>query len=107
MYIWGEGVLLKSDFKNDEDMNLNDLDSSDMLLVLLRKLVYEGKINEAEDKLFKEIESKPFEGIYNVGIKFYNMLLEKSDEELNKANFSRDEVYQGISDIKKIIENKI
>lgn len=38
-------------------------------------------------------------------MEFYNALLQKSDEELNESNFSREEIYQGLDDIKKFETN--
>lgn len=43
--------------------------------------------------------------IYEIAFDFYNSLLKKSDEELLKNNFSREEVYQGFRDMKKLKVN--
>lgn len=39
--------------------------------------------------------------LIKIGKDFYNMLLLKSDEDLTKANFSREEIFQGLNDMKK------
>ena len=93
-------MLLNKKDKKEEKIELDNLDSSDTLFIFLKKLVFEGKYNEAEDLLFKEVNKSPSEELYNVGIKFYNLLLEKTDEELMKMNFSREEIYQGMEDLK-------
>ncbi|EQJ25300.1 hypothetical protein QS5_0917 [Clostridioides difficile P15] len=38
-----------------------------------------------------------------IAIEFYTMLMEKTDEELEAMNFSKQEVYQGIEDIRKVL----
>lgn len=57
--------------------------------------------NKAEDLIFDELEKNNSPKVYEAAVEFYNSLLEKSDEELNKSNFPRKEIYRGLDDIQK------
>jgi hypothetical protein len=100
----------KTNDENEEDINLEDIGSSDILKIMLKRLVNDGEYNKAENMLYEEIDK--YEGIdkdksqviYEIGINFYNTLLKKSDEELEKGDFSRKEIHQGLQDIKNIFE---
>ncbi len=59
------------------------------------------KLNEAEDNLFEKVNNNDL--IYmKVAIDFYDRLNKLSDEELEKANFTREEIKLGIEDILKL-----
>lgn len=68
----------------------------------LRQLADEGKINEAEDLLFNEIEKNPKIDLLEAAIDFYGYLNEKDDSFLEKNNFSRQEIFEGLQDVQKI-----
>jgi hypothetical protein len=85
-----------------DNSDLNNIGSTDLLQLLLKRMVYEGEYNKAENLLFEELEKNKTKSIKDAGINFYNMLLEKSDEDLIKNNFSREEVFQGLNDINSI-----
>ena len=38
-------------------------------------------------------------------IEFYTLLMSKNDEELERLNFAREEIYEGIEDIKEYFIN--
>lgn len=95
-------TVLNKKEQSSEDINLDDIGSGDILQIILKRLVNDGEYNKAEDMLFKEINKNNSEEIYQIAVNFYNVLLEKSDEELEKANFTRKEIYQGLQDIKNI-----
>jgi len=87
--------------------SLNDLDFAyspmeEVLLISIKRLVMEGRINEAEDMLFDSIsKSKTANSIYIAG-EFYTMLSDMTDEQLKKGDFTREEIQGGINDIKKL-----
>lgn len=95
-------VFFNKKWKGLENINMQAMSAQDILPVLLKRLVFEGKYNEAENMLFKELSKNPSKYLVKAGKDFYNMLLSKSDEELAKANFSREEIYQGLNDMKKL-----
>lgn len=78
--------------------NIIDLDN----YLLLRNLINSGRFNDGEDFLFENIVSKPSIRARKTAFWFYKKLMKKSDVELIDGNFTRDEIKQGLEDIKKI-----
>ena len=69
----------------------------------LINLLNELKINEAEDILFAKINNNDL--IYlKVSMDFYSRLNKLSDEELEAANFTREEIKSGLEDILKLYD---
>ncbi|WP_017415439.1 DUF6483 family protein [Clostridium tunisiense] len=97
-------TVLNKKEKSNEKINLNQLGSTDILQIMLNRLVHEGNYNKAENILFEEINKKDSEVIYKIAMEFYNSLLEKSDKELQEGNFTRAEIYQGLEDVRSIFE---
>lgn len=94
-------LLFGKSFDNYEEIMINHSIEEEVLLITLKRLVFEGKVNEAEDMLFDEAKNNKVEKLPYVVIEFYTILMNKSDEELNNLNFSKEEIYDGIEDIKK------
>lgn len=84
-----------------ETISINQMSSGDIFKIVFNKAFHEGNYNKAEDLLFDELENNNSPEVYEIAIEFYNSLLQKSDEELSKSNFSRKEIYQGLNDIQK------
>lgn len=83
-----------------EDLKENYLKSS-VLYRKLNNLIIEKKICEAEDKLFRAIENNE-EDAFLVSVLFYTEINKFSDEELEKNNFSREEISSGLEDVCEI-----
>ncbi len=64
-------------------------------------LVEQYEINQAENILFEEINANKPED-FEMALQFYQKLNEKDDAFLAKANYTREEIQQGIQDIAKI-----
>ena len=75
----------------------------------LRQMVDDGKVNEAEEKLFDLIASASWEDKQKAALvlSFYDYLNGKDDEFLAKANFSREEIITGLEDGMKAIGMEI
>ncbi|HHD2754277.1 TPA: DUF6483 family protein [Clostridium perfringens] len=99
------GFLLNKDGENDF-LLADTYSKDDIFWITLRGLISKGKIDEAEDMLFREAEKNPSMEVYEIGEKMYNLLYKKSEEELEKYNFSKEEIDLGLKDLKKLIENK-
>ncbi|KEI74949.1 hypothetical protein N486_03855 [Clostridium botulinum B2 128] len=98
--LFGKTVL-----ENDKNIDTEKIGSTDLFKIILNKLFYEGNYDKAEDLIFEELEKNDSPEVYEIAVEFYNALLQKSDEELNEGNFSRDEIYQGLDDIKRFKAN--
>jgi hypothetical protein len=102
----GAKVIFNKKEKGSEIVNINKIGSADMFQMLLNRLVSEGNYNKAENMLFNEFNNNSSYETYQIAEDFYNLLLKKSDEELHGGNFSREEVYRGLEDIKKFINKR-
>ena len=71
---------------------------TDIINSKLCKLVSEGKINEAENLLFDEVDKSNIEYL-RVGIDFYTNLNRLEDKVLEAHNYSREEIEQGLHDL--------
>ena len=72
----------------------------DTLYVKLIELVNIGQINEAEDLLFDEINPSDMRQ-FEMAMSFYLYLNDFGDDYLEKNNYSRDEITEGIRSICK------
>ena len=96
-------MLLGKKYSDYSDMDVVYDPDEEIFLITLKRLVFENKINEAEEYLFDRAENHPSENLKYIAIEFYTMVREKSDEELKEANFDRMEVNTGIMDIREIL----
>ena len=79
--------------------------SENTLYPKLKKLVDDHQINEAEDILYEY--AAPFNpDILKVGLFFYYDLNRLDDEELEEAEFSREEVKEGLQELLKIYDQE-
>lgn len=74
----------------------------DLLRFMVNKYISDGKINEAEDMIFKSIEANKSEENFKTALSFYEELSGWSDDKLSKYNFSKREIIQGLEEIKEI-----
>jgi len=97
----GAKVLLNKTEKKRESVEFGKVNSIEILRGVLKRLVEEKNYSKAEDMLFNELGNKTSEELYNIAVEFYNLLLEKSDDDLKGGNFSKEEAQQGLEDIKR------
>ena len=65
------------------------------LYLQLAALVRQGNICQAEDLLFEALE-EPGQMALDAALRFYSDLNALSDEDLKAANFSREEILEGL-----------
>lgn len=70
--------------------------------VMLRNLINDGEYNKGENFLFDNVISEHSTRAKKIAFWFYKKLMNKSDDELVNGNFTRDEIRQGLDDVKKI-----
>lgn len=75
----------------------------------LKKRIDAGQINEAEELLFDLLENEPWEDKQKaaLALSFYDHVNEKEDAFLEKANFSREEIIEGLEDAMKTVNMEI
>ena len=76
---------------------------------LLLRMVDEGKINRAEERLFDLLENASRDDRHKaaVAICFYSHVNDKDDEFLEKADFTREEIMEGLEDAMKAVHMEI
>ena len=76
---------------------------------LLLRMVDEGKINRAEERLFDLLETALWDDRHKaaVAICFYSHVNDKDDEFLEKADFTRDEIMEGLEDAMRAVHMEI
>lgn len=82
-------------------VTFEEIDNEDCFEQLLWAYLYEGNYNALDDLIFSQLEHHNTEEIRQLVKEVYNILLIRSDEELEKADFSREEVLQSMKDLKK------
>lgn len=99
-------VLFQKDLETTEEIvdEQGGFSESGLLLHMVKKLLLEKQINEAENLLFKTIEEDPQEDYLKTALYFYERLQEMSDEELEDADFSRAEIADGLKEIQRLYE---
>lgn len=93
-------VFLKKDDIKYEVFDEENLSKTDLLHKQLLILMGEGKINEAENLLFEELDTSSTEYL-ELAVDFYNRLNEMDEDFLEESNFSRKEVEEGLRAIMK------
>ncbi len=75
----------------------------------LLKMVDEGRINEAEEALFSLLETASWEDREKAALIlcFYDHVNGKDDEFLEEADFSREEIIEGLEDALKAVNMEI
>lgn len=95
-------ILMQKDIASGELIDENgNVASEKFLKYKLFKLVSDKKINEAENLLFKWIGENPKPEYLSVAVEFYEKLNHLSDDALSESNFSREEITEGLSSVKK------
>ncbi|MBQ8580278.1 MAG: hypothetical protein IJ448_06260 [Oscillospiraceae bacterium] len=84
-------------FVEEEDTN----SGTNELYLQLQLLVRQGKICQAEDLLFEAME-EPNRQTYEAAVQFYEDLNDFSDSALQQANFSREEIYEGLQEVCRV-----
>lgn len=96
-------ILIKTlkDENKDKEEEINSFDAnSDELYLYLKELVNNKKINDAENYLFDKLNENNKKDFLS-GMAFYKYLNEKDDEFLEKCDYSREEVLEGMADLSK------
>ena len=76
---------------------------------LLLRMVDDGEINKAEERLFDLLENASWDDRHKaaVAICFYSHVNDKDDEFLEKADFTRDEIMEGLEDAMQAVHMEI
>ena len=79
---------------------------SGLLYKRLCAMLEEGDANSAENLLFDEVEAHPDPAYLQVAVQFYADLQHWTDAALEAADFSRQEVLDGLAAVKELYEKR-
>ncbi len=91
-------LIFHKDAVEYEQEGENVLTEADQRYISLMALMDEGRICEAEDYLFDTFSLEDPHQLM-AAIEFYQKLNEKSDDVLEQANFSREEIQEGLEEL--------
>lgn len=92
-------LLLHKPFERYTQQEELDESRQAQLHLTLMELLHQGRVNEAENMLFDRLSDQHQADDLEVALDFYAMLNTFSDEELERAHFSREEVDEGLRDV--------
>jgi len=100
------GMFRKEKVKIEIQGEQGELVEDDYLYYRFQEMIYDGKINEAENALFDIIEKDPKLEHLKLAEKFYSEVIKMSDDYLQRQNYSREEIFESLDQIKEIYEKK-
>lgn len=93
-------IFLNKDTALYETYDEKNYTQTDRLHKMLLDLINQGKINEAENLLFEKLDPDNKRYI-ELALDFYSRLSRLEDDFLEKNNFSREEIEQGLRAVAK------
>lgn len=97
------GAFMKKDLPIVRILDDGVLNEDEFLRYSLRNLLAQGELNRAENLLFDELERNPSNVALETGIWFYGELNQMSDYRLLECHFSREEIAEGLEDLREIV----
>ena len=93
--------IIIEDVENGFNLSTDDK----LAQLMIDKLVAQGNFNEAEDMVFKLVESKPSAAHLRLALEFYNKLNEIDEKKLQDNGFLKEEIKEGIEQLKKMYQD--
>ncbi len=94
-------IVFKRNIVKYEIVDTSKYSQTDLIYRRILDLLRLGKINEAENLLFENIENTNLNYL-QIAMEFYKCLNDLSDEDLENAKFTRVEIKEGFEDVLKI-----
>ena len=96
-------ILTSHDIKNSDLFEKSEIKTDEAkLYIVLRQLAATGKICKAEDLLFDALKMRPTPLCLKTARMFYRDINTLTDEQLDKCNFSRKEILDGMWDAEHV-----
>lgn len=91
-------ALGKGDISYELPASAADYSAPDRLYAQLRELTAHGQINEAENTLYEALDDTDLDYL-ELALAFYMDLNALDDDQLYTANYSREEIVEGINSV--------
>ncbi|MEQ8156609.1 MAG: DUF6483 family protein [Clostridiaceae bacterium] len=86
----------------DENSDNVTITEDQLLEIMIKKYLSEGKVNKAENMLFQAIESHNSPKHLELALLFYEEISKWNEDKLIRCNFSREEILDGLNVVKKL-----
>lgn len=96
----------KNSIENSIENDSVILKEDQLLEIMIKKYISEGQINKAEDMLFEAIEDRKSSRNLELAVFFYETISKWDDERLNKCNFSKAEIVDGLNEVKSLYNDE-
>lgn len=99
--------------KNAIENNMNEdnydviISEDGLLEIMIKKYISDGKINEAENMLFKAISSHKSTKNLELALFFYDEINKLDKDKLERYNFSKQGIVEGLKEVKKLYNTEI
>jgi hypothetical protein len=100
--VLGKNAVYDMIDKDEENGGGYEINEEMLLSYMLNNYISKERINEAENLLFDSIEYSINEKKYKIAMDFYDELEKMTDSTLRKHNFTRQEIFDGISEVMKL-----
>ena len=84
-----------------EIIQFEETNDENLFEIMLMQYYYEGQYNEADNLIFDQLETNYSKEVERIASEFYQLLLQKMDEQLYGSHFTREEVYESLEELKK------
>lgn len=71
---------------------------------VLKQMIHDGEVLEAEEMLFEELEKHPDSDTLKIALEFYGELENQSDASLNSMRYSRELLLKGLDRVNSFYE---
>ena len=94
-------IIFKKETVEYDITDKTNTEATNWLYKELLNLIENLNINQAENLLFEKLETHDMKYL-EIAIDFYERLNELSDEQLEKGDFTREEIRIGLNDVLKL-----
>ena len=94
-------IIFKKETVEYDITDKTNTEATNWLYKELLNLIENLNINQAENLLFEKLETHDIKYL-EIAIDFYDRLNELSDEQLEKGDFTREEIKIGLNDVLKL-----
>lgn len=95
----GKNAIESSISETNDDVIIKE---DQLLEIMIRKYISEGKINKAENMLFEALESRKSAKNLELALFFYDEINKWDEDKLESCNFSKEEILEGLNSIKEL-----
>lgn len=88
---------------DEEEDAVADMEE-DLLDRMVKKALIDGNINEAENLVFNAIDQNKRNRRLMIALEFFNEVHGYDEEKLKQANYSKEEIEDGIKHLRKLYE---